>query len=854
MKKLTISLGILMCVFLLFKEWHRSDNSTANLVSEHEFEPSVEYLLDKRGAPYEELLQYREKQFDAIRKQNSFRSNPDFFPGKWDVQGPGNIGARITAVTINPKDEKIIYAGFSEGGLFKTIDAGKNWMPIFDDQAMLSIGCIAIDPKSPNIIYVGTGDPNNGGSITAGNGVYKSVDGGLTWKVSGLQLCRNISKIIVDAQNPSILIVAALGNPFDLNEHRGLYKSKDGGLTWNKTLFVNNGVGFIDLIVDPSDPNIMYSSSYDRWLTNSGYAYGGPNAAVYKTTDGGDSWKKLKDALPAGKWGRVNLAISAKNPSVVYLSYIKYDTTNITGGYDLGGVRISSNKGLTWKETGTLDPSSGLDPDCLRGFGWYFGRVITNPRNENDLFLLGVELWRSFDRGEHWIQASPDWRTYEVHADKHDIAFLADGSFILGTDGGLYKTDELISKWEDIENIPCTQFYRVTYLPQNPDEYFGGAQDNGTMFGNKSGLNDWQSLCGGDGFQLQSRKKDPNQLFAETQNGNIWDLITWENMSDSLPGTKNWDMPYYLSYHNDEKLVAGTDHVYEKIGFGTNPWIEISNQLTSGGRFTSRKTPTITTLDESHIDQNIIIAGTTNGLIWLRDKANQYDWKDISSNLPPGYITSVKTSNTNKNIFYVTMSTKQKNDYSPFVYKSINSGQSWVALQSNLPMFPIYDVFVYPNRRDSILFVATDIGVYASINSGSSWQRLGENMPFIPVFDLDLNISNNHLIAGTFARSIQSFSLDKLLKQNPVSTKHVADLDDILVYPNPCIDHLNIIMNRNNDKVEEGILIDVNGNKIKYFNIGNEFKISLDMSNIQEGIYFIIVKGRKPLRMVKVNE
>ncbi|MBK9962722.1 MAG: T9SS type A sorting domain-containing protein [Saprospiraceae bacterium] len=528
-----------------------------------------------------------------------------------------------------------------------------------------------------------------------------------------------------------------------------------------------------------------------------------------------------------------------------------YSCHLVTGSYGLGGIRMSNNKGLTWIETGALNDRSGLDPDCLRGFGWFFGRVIANPRNENDLFLLGVELWRSIDRGEHWIQVTPDWWTYEVHADKHDIAFLKDGSFILATDGGLYKTDEFITQWEDIENIPCTQFYRVTYLPQYPNDYFGGAQDNGSMFGNKYGFNDWQKIFGGDGFKIQSRVKEPDRLFAETQNGNIWDINTYENMSDSLPGTRDWDMPYYISYHNDEKLVAGTDHIYEKIGFGANSRVEISNQLTSGGRFASRKTPTITTIDESHLDKNIIIAGTINGLVWLREKVNQYDWKDISSNLPPGYITSVKTSNTSKNILYVTMSTKQKNDYSPFVYKSVNSGQSWIPIQSNLPMFPIYDVFVYQNRHDSILFVASDIGVYVTINAGTSWQRLGDNMPYIPVFDLELNLNNNHLIAGTFARSIQSFDLKNLIKQNPLATNNLERNEEIVAFPNPCVDQLRITLNNLKSNAREGNLLDVNGKVVKHFNIEKESGFDLNMQDVSPGVYFIQIKGTKSLRIFK---
>ncbi|MEP7197609.1 MAG: T9SS type A sorting domain-containing protein [Saprospiraceae bacterium] len=844
-------IGLAITLLLYSNFWNKEEMENPSLQS---FGPATEYLFDKCGLPSEENLQFREKQFEIITQQNKYRSSPGNFPGNWEVQGPTNISGRITSIAVNPKNEKIIYVGFAEGGVFKTTDGGNNWIPIFDNQTMLSIGCIAIDPLNTEILYVGTGDPNNGGSITAGNGLYKSTDGGKTWKISGLQLCRNISNVSVDALNPNIINVAALGNPFELNEHKGIYKSKDGGNSWTKTLFIANGVGFIDLIVDPNDPNVLYTSSYDRWLTNSGFSYGGENAGVYKSIDKGESWKKLSNALPQGKWGRVNLSISKNNNSVIYLSYIKYDTSNNSGPYDLGGIRISRDKGNSWTETQALDPNSGLDPLCLGGFGWYFGKVIANPKNENDLYLLGIDLWRSFNAGKNWILAAPEWWTYEVHADKHDIAFLKDNSFLLATDGGLYHSDEFNSTWTDMDNIPCAQFYRVTCLDNYTNDYFGGAQDNGSMYGNKDGIDNWTKILGGDGFQVQGQKGNSNQLFGETQNGSIWNLQNYENIAEQLPGTKNWDMPYFLSAFNDSKLVAGTDHVYEKNDFAIGPWKEISNSLTSGTRYPTRKTPTITTLDESTLDSNIIIAGTTNGFVWLREKASELQWKDITSNLPLGYITSVKNSKEKKNRLYVTLSTKQKNDYSPFVYRSKNNGQTWESIQSDLPMFPVYDIFVYPNRHDSILFVATDIGVFATINAGISWQRLGDNMPYIPVFDLDLNTNSKELVAGTFARAIQTFKLDKLLNTNILNTNNQIATEEISVFPNPCHDYLNLQLNdkiNSNRKVQ---IINLKGNLVKevsYSPLENSI-LKIDVRELEVGIYFVKIIGRTSGKIIKI--
>ncbi|HHB79074.1 MAG TPA: hypothetical protein ENK85_07560, partial [Saprospiraceae bacterium] len=461
--------------------------------------------------------------------------------GEWTVQGPGNLGGRINEITVDPTDENIIYIGFGLGGLFKTVDGGLNWEPIFDQNEFSAISSIVLDPSNHNTVYVGTGDVAIGGYPSIGNGIFRSLDAGATWQHLGLEDVGIISKIIVSPNDPNTIYVSAMGFPMRKDNNRGLYKTIDGGVTWQQVLFISDQAGIIDMVMDPNDANTIFAAGWDRYRTNTVSIATGPAAKIHKTTDGGTTWTIIQDSLPQYDLCRIGLAIYPSNPTKVYAVYIGND-------FGLHSIYRSDDAGIHWNSLNT----TGLET-VTSDFGWYFGNIWVNPTDPNDLFVSGVELWRSQDNGGVWEMATPPWYEYEVHADMHAMAFTPSGKILLGTDGGMYRTEDNTLTWQDIENIPTNQVYRTAYDRQNPDTYWGGLQDNGTTSGNANDINSWERVWGGDGFTMQINPQNSNSYFVSSQYGNIvkitgsnYDYLNYQYADDRT----NWDTPYFLSNHD----------------------------------------------------------------------------------------------------------------------------------------------------------------------------------------------------------------------------------------------------------------------------------------------------------------
>lgn len=760
--------------------------------------------------------------------------------GKWITQGPFNIGGRVNTIAVHPQNEQIIYIGYSQGGVFKTIDGGKNWQSIFDQQTNLSIGDIEIDPKNPNTIYVGTGDPNIGFYSQIGNGLWKSTDAGATWTYLGLKEQRIISKVLVNPTNQNEVFVATMGVPFVKNNQRGLYKSKDGGITWEQKLFVSDSSGVIDLVMNPQNPNIIYASTWNRVRSNRVNIVSGNDAGVYKSIDGGDTWTELGGGLPTGRFSRVNIALYDKNPDILLAVFVHPSTFNHAGIYK------SIDAGATWTKIPDDFQVNGLPGSALGGFGWYFGNLVFNPNNHNDFFFLGVDLWRTKDNGNDWNMATPYWESYEVHADKHDLVFTPSGKIILATDGGLYSSIDDNKTWTDIENIAATQFYRVGYNPAEPNLYYGGAQDNGTTAGNES-IAEWERIWGGDGFQMRFDRNNKGLHFYASQFGNIGavdnntGIINYGVTDPFYSERKHWDMPYFLSPHEKNTIYIATQKVWKgtyKLENNeiTFEWDSLSTDLTDNNKMPG-STNTISTLEESPLVKGLLYAGTADANLW-RFKNN--NWENIKTGLPERYITRVTPSPSDVNNVYVSLSGYRENETTPHLWKSTNQGNSWKSIAGDLPPLGINDIYVLPNNKDSVLFVATDGGVYYSKNSGTNWLRLGDNMPFFQVFDIDYNESKNQLIAGTFARSILSFDL----KQIGVDIKTIVSQQDVLAINSvkvyPTIFENTLTINSLENKIQAIQLFDVNG-KIVYSNRLNENEISLNNLYLEQGTYFISI-------------
>ncbi|MBK6363114.1 MAG: hypothetical protein IPF52_06285 [Saprospiraceae bacterium] len=736
---------------------HLKTESKKNKLGEKLF-PSEEYFLDKQFPlntfPVQAYL-------DALKKAHLFKNlSSNRTSGDWITEGPGNIGARINTIAVHPQNSAIMLVGFSEGGIFKTTNGGSSWYPVFDNQIKLCIGDITFDPKNPDVVYAGTGDPNISGFPFVGNGIFKSVNGGESWSYSGLAEGRIISHIRVSPNNSNVLYAGVMGLPFVKNESRGLYKSVNGGQSWEKVFFANDSTGVIDVVLHPTDGNTLYIATWNRIRNNFKSMVSGPDANIYKSIDGGQNWTLLSNGLPDGWNSRIGITLSESNPEVLYSSYTDADT------YNLKGIYKSQNGGISWDTLPIYENGDFSLPEYLYGgFGWYFGKIRVNPNNENDIFILGVDLYRSLDGGMTWAAACPPWYTYEVHADKHDLVFSGDSIF-LATDGGLYKSNlESTEFWEDIENIPTTQFYRVAYNPHLPDQYYGGAQDNGTTGGNSSFINEWPRIYGGDGFQMVFHPEDPDIFYVSTQNGNInITLDGGNNYEDGTTGLdssepRNWDMPYFMSSHNDNTLYTGTNKMYRTSTPGIPLWEVISPELTNPESKNIRKN--ISTLHESPINPDILYAGTTDGMLW-RSIDFGVNWETITNGLPMRYITSVVASPDIENDVFVSFSGYRDNDNTPYIFYSGDKGQSWSRIQGNLPEIAINNILVLPGHQGRVLFVATDAGVFYSKDKGKVWQALGNNMPSLAVYHLGYNPTLHTLIAGTYGRSIMSFALDQV--------------------------------------------------------------------------------------------
>ncbi|MFN0033608.1 MAG: VPS10 domain-containing protein [Saprospiraceae bacterium] len=682
----------------------------------------------------------------------------------WAQQGPMNVGARCNTLAVKPDDENTVLAGFAGGGIFKSTDGTANWHPVFDENPELSIGDITFDPSNPNVVYAGTGDPNMPSTVFNGDGIYKSTDAGETWQHFDNGPTGIVSKVLVHPTDPTILWAATMGNPYVRDPQRGIYKSSDGGGTWQQVLFVSEQAGASDLVQSPANPQILYASFWDRIRNNHESVIHGPHGRVYKSTDGGNNWAQLGGGLPTGIQGRTGLAISQTNPDKVYAVYIDSLATP-------GGLYKTINGGTTWTSMNILQ----LETSCS-DFGWYFGKIRTNPTNDEDLYFHAIQLWRKPAGSTSWTIAGGG------HADSHDLVFAPSGRRYWSNDGGVYRSDPGQTGWTKAKNLPVTQFYRSTFNPHDPDKYWAGAQDNGIQKGNGANPNNWTSVFLADGFRCAFDPDNAEHFWVEIQNGAIHETTdggdSWQFGSVALNSSDrtNWDTPFFMSAHTPNLLYAATYRTYAKNNSGG--WAAISGDLTDGNIFGARF-HTVSCLNESPTTANKLVAGTSDGNVWRREAAGA--WANITAGLPERYVTSVHYSPTLPNRIFVSHSGFRDNEDIPHVHRSDDNGATWQNISSNLPQMPVNDVFVLPGHADQVLFAATDAGVYFTLNGGAAWSRLGGNMPYIPVFDFEHNPVRKELVAATFARGIWTFPLDSVFaQQSPVTVSLAGTVRDSL--------------------------------------------------------------------------
>ena len=830
-------LGTYFFVFDISISENTENDSLSKLAQKHF--PSDQFFLQRSFPDASiDMIAYVEA-MEMAKNGATSRGGFDNFDRDWRTEGPGNLGARVNTIAVHPKNDDIIFAGYSGGGVFRTMDGGATWKPIFDDQLFLAIGDIVFDPMEENTVYVGTGDPNISGFPFLGDGLYKSTDLGQTWKYIGLEKQRIISKILIHPTNNQILYVATMGLPFEPTRDRGLYKSSDGGKTWQQTLFLGEITGVIDVVFDKNDPAILYAAGWDRHRNNQVSLTFGQGAKIHKTTDGGNNWQQLAGGLPLEDQSRIGLASTPDGILAVYVN------TN----HHFQGLYKSIDKGNTWNALPTDLELNGFNNGLFGGFGWYFGKLRVNPQNDADITILGVQAWRTLNAGEHWDLVNKE-ASIGVHSDVHELIFTTSGKILLGTDGGIYRFDSNGKNWEDIENIPTSQVYRVAYNPHQPQNYYAGTQDNGTAGGNANAISSWEKIYGGDGFQMAFHPTESTIFYAESQRGNISVTmdggLDWENASVGINSSDriNWDMPYFISPHDPNILFTGTHRVYKSTVGAVPQWEPISLDLTNGTTDDLRQT--ISTLDQSPINPALLYVGTTDGNIW-RTTTSGDTWEQLSG-LPQRYFTEVVASPNVLETVFATVSGYKNNDNTAHIYKSIDRGLTWESIAGNLPPLAINCLKAIPDQEDRILFVGTDGGVYGTLDGGEKWERLGDNMPIVAVYDIEWNEAENRLVAGTFARSVLSYSLDEIVEEDKLSSVNFQQQEKnvLIAYPNPVTTSLTFEFK--NERPNRAVLIfiyNTSGKMIKQAKRKTEKEAywQVDVNDLPAGIFLVKIQG-----------
>ncbi len=810
--------------------------SQANLLKQY----PGEWFYNERAYPNNYINRQAIK--NAEVQVRSIVTERDDAGGAWTLAGPLNTGGRITDVAISPDSDDILYVGVATGGIFKTIDGGSNWTPIFEDMAKYSIGDLAIAPSNSQIIYAGTGEANASANSGAffGDGVYRSDNAGDDWQYVGLDGTDHIARIAVDPNDPDRLFVAATGKLYDYNSERGIYRSTNGGTDWEQVLFVTDSTAAIDVAMHPANNAIILAAMWERTRKPWQRDYGGLTSAIHRSTDGGDTWTQLGagNGLPApdGETGRIGLEFSKSDPDIVYA---RYTTDEITNEFD--GLYKSTDGGQNWTLV-TLNDLLGIDAN----FGWYFGNIRVNPTDPDDVFVLGQSLARTFNGGGSWNSVNG------MHVDHHAIEFsLNDPNFILaGNDGGAYVSTNGGSTWNKFLNLPITQFYNIEVDFLEPENRYGGTQDNNTIRTTSGGLSDWNSIWGGDGFHVVVDYSDNNFIYVESQYGNLGKSsnggATFQNATSGISGSdrNNWNTPIAISPVNPETMYYGTQRVYSsnRASF----WTPISPDLTDGQHPSGALAyGTLTTIAGSYLTEDVIYTGSDDGNVQVTFDGGS-NWENISNGLPDRYVTSIAIAPTDDQIAYVTLSGYRENDQAAHVFKTTDGGQNWTNISGNLPAIPVNDIVLFP--EDDLLIVATDLNVWVSNNDGTSWTVLGDNLPLTLTRDLKIHEPTNTLYAGTFGRSIYSYDLDELV----FDTEGITTIPTLQMYPNPANDRITITHQLSGEATVT--LFGLQGQYVKTLYQGTLVPGSLELSleGIASGLYFVNLEAAGSTRTQKV--
>ncbi len=692
---------------------------------------------------------------------------------KWRQIGPANPGGRITDVEGVESNPSIIYVGAATGGLWKTVNAGITWEPIFDDQPNASIGDIAVSLSNPDILYVGTGEPNNRNSSPWGSGVFKSTDAGETWEFVGLKDTHHIGRILIDPKDPDIVYVAALGRLWAVNEERGLFKTVDGGKTWEKALYLDERTGVTDVAMDPEDSGILYAVAHerlrDRFDAGDPVDQWGPKAGIYITKDAGATWTRASQGLPTDELGRSAVSASRSQPGTVYAQVSTQKTRGRPGppkakdgkpDPNLGGIFRSTDYGATWQHMNTFNNRPS-----------YYSQIRVDPNDADVIWTCGSPLGYSEDGGTT-VKSGPVVQG-RTHIDYHAIWIDPSNSdhVVVGGDGGINITYDRGDNWEVITSICLAQFYAITADMRKPYYVYGGLQDNGNWGGpsrsrRNSGIvnADWFPLSNADGFVNLVDPTDFNTVYFETQNGMLQrlDLRTGETRflrpqpprpqegQERVRYRFDWNAPVIISPHNPQTLYFGGNKLFKSVDKGDN-WLTISPDLTADpeSRYSA-----LVSIDESPLNPGLIWIGTNDGNVQLTRNGGAA-WTRLNDNItgaPKNYwVKRVEASNHAAGRAYVAFDGHRYDDQAPYIYTTDDYGQTWKKITNGLPEGSVYVVREDYNNPD-LLFCGTEFAVYISLDRGGTWSRFMNGLPTVPVHDLFIHPRDYDLIAGTHGR------------------------------------------------------------------------------------------------------
>jgi len=685
--------------------------------------------------------------------------------------GPAGMSGRVTSIDVVRHNRNVIYAGTASGGLWKSVSGGTSWEPLFDKEKVASIGVVTIDPSNPSTIWVGTGEGNPRNSLNSGYGVYRSRDAGKTWQHMGLEKTKNIHRLIVHPSDPNTIWVGAIGSPWAEHEERGVYKSTDGGQTWRKVLYSIPGAGIADLVIDPTNPNKLVAAMWEHrrwpWFFNSG----GEASGIFISHDGGESWDRKTSAhgLPKGKLGRIGLAIAPSMPDRIY-AYVE-SKENALYRSDDGGNKWyrSSKKGDNW----------------LGNRPFYYADIFVDPKNENRIYSLHTFATESEDGGKNFkMWVNPGF----IHVDNHALYIHPDDPnfIVLGNDGGMEVTRDRGGSWHYMENLPIGQFYHVNYDMEHPYNVMGGMQDNGGWLGpsqlwKQGGIRNsyWERIVGGDGFDIVPDPLDTRFGYSLSQRANI---RRYDRETGQMTGIQpehpngatlrfNWNAGVNVDPFDKKTVYLGSQFLHKSTDHGQN-WEIISPDLTTndpekqkqydtGGlnydNSGAENHTTITVVEPSTLQQNTIWVGTDDGNVQLTQDGGQ-SWKNSAGKFPGlpenSWVQQIKASTHEAGTAFVVFDEHRRDDWSPYVYRTTNFGRSWKRIVEENDVFGFALSFVQDPVEPKLMFLGTESGLYVSIDGSETWAKWTHGYPTVPTMDLQIHPREHDLIIGTFGRAI----------------------------------------------------------------------------------------------------